>query len=561
MKRLENNNINILKGRVEFAVYKEQDVEEYINNPFIESLPPIFSEDEIIDRFYNIPIFSEDYKTKSKNIKFHIVNRVKEYSQVLPIHSLIENKLSMIIRRGYLARNPLDTNYFKNLNVLNSLKEDVNVSTEDIDYKMKYMRSTADCLTIIGLSGMGKTTAVERLLLMYPQVIKHSFYKNNHFTRTQIVWLKIDCPYDGNLSTLCKSFFKAIDDILGTKYLYKFGYASKVTSTLMLSMTQLASLYGIGVLVIDEIQHLINTKNSTDEMMNFFVTLSNTVGIPTILIGTPKAEKIFSGNFRQARRASSDGCIVWDRMKYDSVEWQILINRLWEMQCLEEYTPLTEKLNKTFYDQTQGIVSVLINLFILVQERALLNEKEKITVKLIEETANEDLKLLKPLLNALKNNKKSDIAKYDDIVLDYESISQNIYNKIEIVERMNVLYKENIENIDNIRKNRVENLAIEIKSINITPYLSDKEILNEVTKEVERNPYNISLDELKGKCIKRVLDVNEKKYVRSNTPKVKNTNIHGLIKLYDSAIKEKIHPYDKFKEAGYIKNPLDDLIC
>ena len=73
------------------------------------------------------------------------------------------------------------------------------------------------CISIIGISGIGKTTAIERLLLMYPQVIKHFEYKGECFTRTQIVWLKIDCPYDGNLSTLCKSFFKAIDDILGTR--------------------------------------------------------------------------------------------------------------------------------------------------------------------------------------------------------------------------------------------------------------------------------------------------------------------------------------------------------
>lgn len=53
-------------------------------------------------------------------------------------------------------------------------------------------------------------------------------------------------------------------------------------------------------------------------MLNFFVTLSNTVGIPTVLIGTSKAQQLFKGNFRQARRAASDGSIIWDRMEEDS---------------------------------------------------------------------------------------------------------------------------------------------------------------------------------------------------------------------------------------------------
>lgn len=57
-------------------------------------------------------------------------------------------------------------------------------------------------------------------------------------------------------------------------------------------------------------------------MLNFFVTLSNTVGIPTVLIGTSKAQQLFKGNFRQARRAASDGSIIWDRMAKDSEEWE-----------------------------------------------------------------------------------------------------------------------------------------------------------------------------------------------------------------------------------------------
>src|SRR5690625_5598051 len=81
---------------------------------------------------------------------------------------------------------------------------------------------------------------------MYPQVIKHEAYEGQPFNHTQIVWLKIDCPYDGSLSTLCKSFFKAIDDLLGTRYLEKYGYMNRITSTMLLHMTSLASMYGIG---------------------------------------------------------------------------------------------------------------------------------------------------------------------------------------------------------------------------------------------------------------------------------------------------------------------------
>ena len=553
MKNLvEINNIRVLKGNLELACYKQQEVSEYKDNPFIEALPQIFTEDEVIDKFYNIPIFEDDYKLKDKKIRFHILERIKNYSQVLPIHINLENKISTLIRRGYLARNPVEHTYFKKLEILNDMKNNKKATTDDIDFKMKFMRSTADCLTILGISGIGKTTAIERLLLMYPQVIKHNDYKSKHFTRT----------HDGSLATLCKSFFKSVDSILGTKYFEKYGYSSRITSTMMISMTQLASMYGIGILVIDEIQQLINSKNDIDEMLNFFVTLSNTVGIPTILIGTPKAQEIFKGNFRQARRASSEGFVLWDRMNKDSVEWDILVKTLWEMQCLQEYTELTNVIIDELYDKTQGITSVVINLFILVQKRALSKGVEKITVELIRETSEKDLKILKPMLKAIRSNNLKEIAKYDDITIDFDSVSNNIYNNIELSNRMEQIYNERKKDIEIKRKNRAEDLFVELKLIKIASKLTDDELKSIISKEVDNNPVEMEYDELKGKCIRKAINKNDQMKARTNEAKSnKVINKNSLLELYNKAINNRKHPYELLKKEEYIKNPMDELIC
>lgn len=63
--------------------------------------------------------------------------------------------------------------------MLHELREDEEQAHKYIDERLNYIRSTADSLSIIGISGIGKTTAIERLLLMYPQVIKHGIYKGN----------------------------------------------------------------------------------------------------------------------------------------------------------------------------------------------------------------------------------------------------------------------------------------------------------------------------------------------------------------------------------------------
>lgn len=53
----------ILKGRVEKECeYKKQFLQEYSNNPYIEALPQIFTDEEIIDMFTMYPTISEDEK-------------------------------------------------------------------------------------------------------------------------------------------------------------------------------------------------------------------------------------------------------------------------------------------------------------------------------------------------------------------------------------------------------------------------------------------------------------------------------------------------------------------
>lgn len=376
-----------------------------------------------------------------------------------------------------MARNPLDRTFLERVRVLHELREEEEAAHKYIDERLNYIRSTADSLSIIGISGIGKTTAIERLLLMYPQVIKHEEYKGQPFNRTQIVWLKIDCPYDGSLSTLCKSFFKAIDDLLGTRYLEKYGYLNRVTSTMLLHMTSLASMYGIGVLVIDEIQHLLHSKNEQEEMLNFFVTLSNTVGIPTVLIGTSKAQKLFKGNFRQARRAASDGAIIWDRMDENSEEWEFFLETLWELQCLKTHSELTEETKKAFYYECQGITAVAVNLFILAQERVLFDEDnpaEIITPQVLKKTAREDMQTIQPMMTAIRTNNFADMMKYEDIMINLDEVMLNHKRNTEMTGRIQEAFKERQNTIEYKRQDMIGNLSVEVAALGIFDSLKEK---------------------------------------------------------------------------------------
>ena len=550
--------ITILKGKVEEAMYNQQEIEEYSYNPFIEALPKIFTANDVVEKFTVLPKISDEDRNKAENLRYHIIKRAKTFIQPLPIHIKIERKLSSLIRRGYLSRNPVDKSFLQSLRILNGL-DDRSIKENSIQDELNNIRSTADSISIIGISGIGKTTAIERLLLMYPQVIKHFEYNGTNLTRTQIVWLKIDCPYDGNLSTLCKSFFTAIDDILGTRYLEKFGYSNRITSTMMINMTKLAWRYGIGVLVIDEIQHLLNAKNDMEEMLNFFVTLTNTVGIPTVLIGTSKAQKLFKGNFRQARRAASEGAVMWDRMKRDSEEWNFFMESIWEFQGLKKIAKLTDKLIDVFYDECQGITAVAVNLFLLAQERALQDGKEEITVGIIRETAKNDLQIIKPMIKALRNNNLSDIMRYEDISINLDDVAMNYKNDMELSGLIKDSFKERKKSIELKKRSTVENLVVDLTAMNMFDNLSTSDIQKICKKIVDKSSIDEEYNSQKLEAVKKAMTLNETLKENINR-KQQCESKEGLIWIYEAAKKQKLHPYELLKENGFIKDPVEEFL-
>ena len=193
----------ILKGKIIYnPEYNKQVIKEYQNNPCIEALPPIFDDEFVIRNLMNYPNVKSTQRIKNKNIKYHMIKSIKDYYQPLRWHMEIEHKLSCLIRRSYIARNPASKEYLQRIRLILEVLSDKEGTKNQIEFdvcnklseKFKYIsettRSSAECFSIIGVSGMGKSCAIEKLLLMYPQVIIHRKYKGKPLTRTQITWLK-----------------------------------------------------------------------------------------------------------------------------------------------------------------------------------------------------------------------------------------------------------------------------------------------------------------------------------------------------------------------------------
>ena len=393
------------------AEYLPQVIEEYKGNPFIEALPPIISASKAIEALTVEPGYHEAERELDAFYRFHCIQRLFRYFQPLDTHIDIEQRVSRSIRQGYVSRNPVTPQHIQRLRQCGDAVQEQ--SFEAVDFRS--VRSTASGFTMIGMSGVGKTTAIERVLSLYPQCITHTRYNNKPFYLKQLVWMKLDCPYDGSIKGLCLNFFSELDRILQSDYSKSFPASRNTVDTMLVKMALLANTHGIGLLIIDEIQHLSQAKSGgSEKMLNFFVTLVNTIGVPVVLIGTTKAMPILQSEFRQARRGSGQGDLFWERMPKD-MSWDIMLTSMWKYQWTQKKCALTKGLNDMLYEESQGIIDLAVKLYTMAQIKAISDGTEEITPAVIREVAAERLRLVKPMLDALRSGNMKKIMQYEDI--------------------------------------------------------------------------------------------------------------------------------------------------
>jgi hypothetical protein len=403
------------------AVYRKS-FGSYEGNPFIEALPAVLEPRQVAEKIQGAIDFTSYDTQASASVRAHLISQMMEqFFYPINRHIDLEKKLSIMIREGYVGRNPKDGSL--NTRLQNGYER--LMSGEDDSFRFPAVTSTARSLAFIGCSGSGKTTTLNKILSLYPQVIYHP-----ELNFTQIVYLRVDCPHDGSLKSLCLHFFRAIDQALDTNYEKKYALKRHGIETLLNLMRQISNHHAIGILVIDEIQHLsINKSGGAEKMLNFFVTLVNTVGLPVVMVGTPKARFIFEADLRSARRGAGFGSVFWEQMKQEPdiklgdgkimrSEWNQFTDKLWRLQWLKKSDViLSNRVRERWYDLSQGILDIAVKIFVLAQLRAIDHGIERITAPLLQTTYDEDLRPIHPMIDALRSGRADKIAQFSDLVI------------------------------------------------------------------------------------------------------------------------------------------------
>lgn len=150
------------------AQYIVGQIERYKNNPFIEALPLILEPQSFINILSGKVEFSQSDKNASASLRSHmLVGLMNNFFQPITRHVQLENKISILLREGYVGRNINDDNLIKKLQEGYQAIQ----NGEMASFSFKERESTASSLAFIGCSGSGKTTTINRILATYPQCI------------------------------------------------------------------------------------------------------------------------------------------------------------------------------------------------------------------------------------------------------------------------------------------------------------------------------------------------------------------------------------------------------
>lgn len=396
------------------AVYSTVELPDfYLGNPLIEALPSIRSRSELDALLLSRP--SVDVSAVRKlpaHIRLHAMADLETLFVPRPELATIESEIALLMRAGYLRRNPMHS----------STMRDLYSVRERMRLQGGLFSPLPPCLMVTALSGSGKTRSIRSILSLTPQVIHHRNYAGKRLPRTQITWLSLDAPINGSPRGLLLRAFAAVDRALGTSgamsYVGQYGRCKTSVDQKIEEFAQIASTFNIGLLHIDDLQRLTDgVRKQGILVINMLIQLANVVKVPLVFSGTHQMVRALAGSLEAARRCSSGG--IEDLplpANSNDPHFQLLVKALSAYQYVDTPVDFDENWRKKLFDLTLGIPAILISVVTQAQKIALREGATSIDLSHLDRAFDKNCALLKPALHALRGRDPNRFECYEDLL-------------------------------------------------------------------------------------------------------------------------------------------------
>lgn len=243
----------------------------------------------------------------------------------------------------------------------------------------------SDSFTIIGASGIGKSSAISRavqLVTKTPVIEMESPYSKI------LPCVLVQCPFDSSVKGLLLEIIRVVDELMGTKYYPKATSASATTDMLIGTVSQIC-LNHIGILVVDEIQNVAISKNGRN-LLGALLQLINCSGISICMVGTPECTEFFTQAMQLARRSLG---LQYEAMEYGA-EFEQLCHTLFQYQYVKNPAELDDATVRWLYEHSNGNVSSVVTLLHDAQEIAILEGSEVLNLETLNAAYRSRMKML-----------------------------------------------------------------------------------------------------------------------------------------------------------------------
>lgn len=244
----------------------------------------------------------------------------------------------------------------------------------------------SDSFTIIGTSGIGKSSAISRAISLITE--NRIIETDKPYTKI-IPCLIVQCPFDSSVKGLLLEILRKVDEELGTDHYIHAVKSRASTTDMLIGAVSSIALNNIGMLVVDEIQNVANSKNGKS-LIGALTQLINNSGISICMVGTPESTVFFEQAMQLARRSVG---LQYTTMKYDDY-FQSFCKIIFKYQFLKNRTEITAAITEWLYEHSAGIISVVVSLIHDAQEIAILTGKEVLNLDTLNEAYQQRLSLL-----------------------------------------------------------------------------------------------------------------------------------------------------------------------
>ena len=200
-------------------------------------MPKMLTEEELMKALTVLPEYDKEVRSKSETERLIALNDL--YSVYVP------NTMSTeVYSKMYLALiRSLNKKFSKNAVIQKNSSAGV--------------IGGADSFTIMGCGGIGKSASIGRAVELIGE--KRTILDEN--LNEVIPILSVQCPFDSSVKSLLLSILKTVDDVLVESDYYDKALKVRATTDTLISMVSKVALNHIGLLIVDEIQNVVNSKN------------------------------------------------------------------------------------------------------------------------------------------------------------------------------------------------------------------------------------------------------------------------------------------------------------